>query len=112
MAGPVADRGVRRGHIRATSGGRCFRSVDSSSDCCPKFVAIDEEAQDQIVHRYRFGETNRATHQPLDPGPQMDVLAFDLLRLGFANRVLLGSKMALVGAPPIGVKARDAKWFS
>src|SRR5437867_7791547 len=45
--------------------GRCFTSVDSPSDCYPKFVAIDEEAQHQIVHRYRFGETNRATHEPL-----------------------------------------------
>jgi hypothetical protein len=48
---------------------RCFRSVDSSSDCYPKFVAIDEEAQYQIVHRCHFRETNRATREPLDPGP-------------------------------------------
>ena len=63
------------------------------------------------MHCYRFGETNRATHEPLDPSPQIDMLAFDLLRLRFANRVLRGIKMTLIGAPPIGVKTRDAKWF-
>ena len=61
------------------------------------------------MHRSRFGETNRATHEPLDAGPQLDVFAFDLLRLGFANRVLLGIAMALVGPPPVSVKPCDAK---
>lgn len=42
----------------------------------------------------------------------MDVLAFDLLRMGFANRVLLRSQMALVGSPPIRVKPRAAEWRS
>jgi hypothetical protein len=51
------------------------------------------------VHRCRFGKTNRATHQTLDPGAHIDVLAFDLLRMGFANRVLRGIDMALVGSP-------------
>jgi len=62
------------------------------------------------VHRYRFGETNRATHEPFDSGPQIDVLTFDLLRMGFANRVLLRIEMALVGAPSIRVKSCDAEW--
>jgi hypothetical protein len=87
----------------------CFRSVDSSSDGYPKFIAIDEKAQHQIVHRGRFGETNRATHETLDPGAHIDVLAFDLLRMRFANRVLRGINMALVGSPPIGIEAGDVK---
>ena len=37
-------------------------------DSYPKLVAIDEEADHQIVHRRRFGKANRATHKPLDPG--------------------------------------------
>ena len=83
--------------------------MDSLSDGYPKFVAIDEEANHQIVHRGRFGKTNGATYQPFDPGPQIDMLAFDLLRMSFATRVLLGIEMALVGSPSIGVKACDAK---
>jgi hypothetical protein len=96
-------------NYRGTRTGRCFRSVDSSSDGSPKFVAIDEEAHDQIVHRARFGKTDRATHEPLDPCTQIDVLAFDLLRMGFANRVLRGIEMTLVGAPAIGIEAGDVK---
>jgi hypothetical protein len=64
------------------------------------------------VHRYRVGETPRATHEPFDAGLHIDVLAFALLRLDFANRVLLRIEMALVGSPPIRVKPCDAAWRS
>ena len=37
------------------------------------------------------------------------MLAFDLLRVFFANCVFLGINMALVGAPPIGIEAADPK---
>jgi hypothetical protein len=89
--------------------GRCFRSVESSSDGDPKCIAIDEEAQHQIVQRCCCGETNRATHETLDPGAQLEVLAFDLLRMRFANRGLRGINMALGGSPPIGLEAADVK---
>jgi hypothetical protein len=89
--------------------GRCFRSVDSSSDSYPKFVAVDEETQHEIMHRGRFGKTDRTTHEPLDPRTQIDVLAFDLLRMGFANRVLRGINMTLVGAPSIGRESGDVQ---
>src|SRR2546422_829897 len=61
------------------------------------------------MHHYRFGKTDRATHQALDPGAHIDVRAFDLLRLGFADRVLRGIEMALVGSPSIGVEAANVK---
>ena len=41
----------------------------------------------------------------------MDVLAFDPVGMGFANGVLFGGDMALVGAPPIGVQSSDTKWL-
>ena len=63
------------------------------------------------MHHCCFRKTHRATHQTLDPRAQIDVLAFDLLRMSFANRVLRGIEMALVGAPAIGIKSGDAKWF-
>jgi hypothetical protein len=91
------------------NGGRCFRSVDPSSDGYSKFVAVDEETQHEIMHRGRFGKTDRTTHEPLDPRPQIDVLAFDLLRMSFANRVLRGIEMTLIGAPSIGIEAGDVK---
>jgi hypothetical protein len=96
---------VEEGYVR----GRCFRSVDSSSDGCHKFVAIDKEAHEQIVHHGCFGKTVRVTHETLDQRTQIDVRAFDLLRLGFANRVLRGIEMTLVGAPAIDREADDLK---
>ena len=77
--------------------------------CYPKPIAIDEEPNDEIVHGRCLGKAYRVAHQSLNPGPQVDVLAFDLLRLDFANRVLLGGEMPLIGAPAIGVKTRDTK---
>ncbi len=91
--------------------GRCFRSVDFVSEASSKFVAIDKEAKHQIVHRRRFRKANRATDEPFQPGAQIDVLAFDPLCMCFANRVLFGGDMALIGAPPIGVKSFDTQWL-
>jgi hypothetical protein len=79
------------------------------SDEEPKFIAIDEETNDQIVHRRRFGKTNRATHQPFDACAEVDVLACDFLRVLFANYVLLRGEMPLVGTPPIRVKPANTK---
>ena len=64
---------------------------------------------DQIVHVIRLGKTNRAAHQPLDPGPQIDMFALDFLRVVLAHPMLFGVDVPLVGAPPIRVIARNAK---
>jgi [lysine-biosynthesis-protein LysW]--L-2-aminoadipate ligase len=50
-------------------GGGCFRGVDLPSDGPPEFITIDEETNHQIMHALRFGETDRAPDQPLDPRP-------------------------------------------
>lgn len=70
----------------------------------PKLIAINEETNDEIVHRRRFRKTNRATHKPLDPRPQVDVLTLDFLRILLAHVMLLRVDMPLVSPPPIGVK--------
>ena len=57
----------------------------------------------------RLGEAQRAAYEPLDPGPQIDVVALDFLRVLLAHLMLLGIEMPLVGPPAIGVKLRDAK---
>ena len=88
---------------------RCRKGVDLMLDCDPKLGAIDEETNDQIVHRRRFGKANRAAHEPFDPGPQIDVFALDFLRIVLANVMLLRVDMPLVRPPPIRVKAADTK---
>ena len=64
------------------------------------------------MHHRRFGKATRATYESLDPGAQIAVLAFDLLRMLLAHVMLFRVDMALVGPPPIGGKARDAKRLS
>ena len=78
-------------------------------DYRPKLVAIDEEADHQIVHGRCFGKTNRPAYKAFDPRPQVDVFALNFLRMLFADFVLLGVDMTLIGAPAIGVKPCDAK---
>ena len=68
-----------------------------------EFVAIDEESNDEIMHALRLGEAQRAADEPLDPGPQIDVFALDLLCVLFADCVLLGLDMPLIGAPSISI---------
>jgi hypothetical protein len=87
---------------RPPEAGRCFKAVDSMSDEEPKLIAIDEEANHQIVHGDRFGKANGATYKPFNPGPQIDVLAFDSLRILLSYRVLLWVDMPLVRPPSIG----------
>ena len=48
-------------------------------------------------------------HQPLYPRPQIDMLAFDLLRLHLPNRVLLSGYMTLIHTPPVSRVPGDTK---
>ena len=43
----------------------------------PTLIAIDEEANHQIVHGRCFGKANRTTHETLDACPQVDVFTLD-----------------------------------
>ena len=81
------------------------------SDEEPKLIAIDEEANHQIVHGDRFRKANGTTYKPFHPGPQIDVLAFDFLRILLPNMMLLWGDMPLVRPPSIGVKPCDTKWL-
>jgi hypothetical protein len=81
------------------------------SDGSSKLIAIDEEANHQIMHRRGFGKTNCTAYETFDPRPQVDVFALDFLRMLLANMMLLGDDMPLVSSPPSGVKPRNAKWL-
>ena len=74
-----------------------------------KFVAIDEESNDEIVHALRLGKTQRAADKPLDPRPQIDMLALDFLCVLLAHLMLHGIEMARIGPPAIGKIARDTQ---
>ena len=79
------------------------------SDGLPKLIPIDEQPNHQIVHLFRLGKAKGATHEPLNPGPEIDVLALDFLRVLLAYVMLLWVDMSLVGTPAVCGKLRDAK---
>ena len=93
----------------ALTGGRCFRAVDSMSEESPNLIAIEEETDHQIMHGGRCGKANRATYEPLDPSPQIDVFALDGLRVPFAHCTFLRVDLPPIGTPAIGVKPHEAK---
>ena len=88
---------------------RCSKGVDLVLDGYPKLVAIDEEADHQIVHRRCFGKTNRTTYETLDSCPQIDVVTLDFLCILLPNLMLLWVNVPLVRSPSVGVKSRDPK---
>ena len=57
------------------------------------------------MYSRRCGKAHGATHETLDPGPSIEMLACNVLRVLFAHCVLLGVDMALVGAPPLRGRA-------
>jgi hypothetical protein len=75
----------------------------------PKVVAIDEQANDNIVPLNRFGEADRPAPQPFDPRSQRQVFTFDVLGVTLTWLVLTLIHMSPVGTPVIGIKTCDAK---
>jgi hypothetical protein len=88
-----------RGGIKKA--GRCFTVVDLLLDGSPKPIPVDNQSDDQIVHPLRLREADRAAHQPLDPRPQVDVLALDSLHVFLPYDVLLSVHMTLIGPPAV-----------
>jgi hypothetical protein len=74
-----------------------------------EFITIDEQSKHEIVHAFCLGAAQRATHEPLDPRPQMHVCAFDFLGVLLASLRLLGIEIPLIGPLAVGVKIGDAK---
>ena len=65
----------------------------------PEFIPVDKQSDDQIVHTFGLRKADRPAHQPLEPRPRIDVFALDFLGVLFADGVLLGLDMPLIGAP-------------
>jgi hypothetical protein len=89
--------------------GRCFRGVDPTLEGSPKLVAINKEAYHQIVHRRRFGKTQRPPDEPFDPRPQIDVFTLDALRIFLPHVMLRWVDMPGVCSLSVRIKSRDTK---
>jgi hypothetical protein len=71
------------------------------------FIAIDEEANHQVMHGDRPRKAQGLPRSSLQPGPECEVLAFNRLSVAFAHGVLFRGEMAPVGAPFVRVVAGD-----
>jgi hypothetical protein len=86
---------------------RCFRAVDSMSDEEPTLLAIAEEAKLQSVPGDRFGKAPGTAHHPCAPGPHVDGLACDCLRMRLSTvRLLWGDVSRRGSAPPPSLENR------
>ena len=75
----------------------------------PKLIAIDKQPNDDVMHLDRAGKADRLAGEPLDPGPQRQMFALDLLHMPLARMMVGGIEMPGVRAPIIGVITPDAK---
>jgi hypothetical protein len=64
---------------------------------------MDKQPNDQIMHPFSLGKTNRTAYQAFNPCPQPDMFALNFLCIVFTHPMLLGIEMALVSTPSIGV---------
>jgi hypothetical protein len=76
-----------------------------------KFIPIDEQPDHNVMHLDRLGKADRLAHEPLDPGPQRQVLPLYLLRVVLTRLVLSCVKVTGVGTPIVCIIARNAKWL-
>jgi len=76
------------------------------SDEEPTLLAMDAEANDEIVYRRRCDTAQGATAEPCDAGPQIDRFPLAFLRL--AHVMVLGGDRSRVHAPSLGGETDDA----
>src|SRR5262245_39819550 len=51
----------------------------------PKLIAIDKQPNDDVMHLDRSGKADRLAGEPLDPRPQRQMFALDLLHVPLAR---------------------------
>src|SRR6266851_324467 len=79
--------------------------------CPSKGIAVDKQANDDVVHLCGFREANGLTDQAFNTRPQGQMRALDLLRVSFAWAVDSGVEMTRVGTPIICIISCDPKGF-
>ncbi len=55
-----------------------------------KFIAIDKQANHDVVHLGRLGKADRFARETLDTRAQRQMLPFNLLRVAFAAHIGFG----------------------
>jgi hypothetical protein len=78
-------------------------------DAIAKSRASHKEATHGVVHEPRLRDTQGLAGQPFEPGAQRQVVAFDLLRVDFANRVDGSRQVPLIDLSGSRVEAGNPK---
>src|SRR5262249_56682926 len=76
-----------------------------------KGIAIDKQANHDVMHLRGFREADRLANQAFDACPQCQVLALDLLGVPFARTMHVGSQMPSVRPQIVRVLAGEAEWL-
>jgi hypothetical protein len=84
--------------------------VDRLLDDAPERLAVDEQADDQLVQTRRRCTAAGPAHQPLAPWPAMAGFALDGLRGRLAPGGLRGGPLAPGGAPASGAETAAPPW--
>jgi hypothetical protein len=61
------------------------------------------------MQQHRFGKTDGLSHQAFQPGPEREMFPFNLLRLCFANDLLLGIEVTIVYVCTISLEMVNAQ---
>ena len=67
----------------------------------PKFIAVDKQANDDVMHLYRSRKAERLAHQAFNPGAQRQVCPLDLLRVALARLVHIRIEVTRIGTPVV-----------
>jgi hypothetical protein len=67
-----------------------------------KLIAINKQADENVVHLDRPGKANRFACESLDARAQCQMLALNLLRIALSRNVSFGGQMPSVRSPMIG----------
>jgi hypothetical protein len=78
----------------------------------PKLIALDQQANDDLLPLGRAGKAARRAHQTCDPGAQRQGLALSLLGVARARLVLIRLELTCVRAPIVCRLPRHATPFS
>src|SRR5439155_18854126 len=81
----------------------------SLSYCPSKSIAVDKQADDEVVHLYRFREADCLSDQAFDPRPKRQMLTLDLLGILFAWAMHVGVQIPGVCAPMIRIETGQPK---
>jgi len=74
-----------------------------------KLDLVNQQSYNRIMQDLYFRKANCFSCEPLNPGSEIQILAFNFLGITLAYLMLIGFKVTFISAPIIGVITANAK---